>query len=256
MPTSRRALPFLLIFLAFLLCFAAISGMLSLLAGYYASSARADLPSDPSISLTVILDAGHGGEDGGAVSASGLLEKDLNLDITMRLAALLEAEGVRVILTRDTDTLLYDRNVDYRGRKKALDLAARRRVAEENPNAIFVSIHMNAYPQAQTRGLQVWYSQNDARSCALAEMIQSTVSAQLQPENDRRIKPATSAIYLLHRIQSPAVLVECGFLSCPEEAAALGNEEYRERLAFLIRLAILKYAKEQAEQPSELPSVR
>ena len=243
---ARRQIPFWMVFLVFLMIFSAIAGIFSCLAQRNGESKRTDVPPEDSAPLTVIIDAGHGGEDGGAVSASGLLEKDLNLDIAMRLRVLLENEGVRVILTRDSDTLLYDRNVDYRGRKKALDLAARRRIAEENPNAIFVSIHMNAYPQTQYHGLQVWYSPNDPRSRALAERIQNTVSAQLQPENDRRIKSATSAIYLLHHITSPAVLVECGFLSNPEEAAALATEEYRERLAFLLCRAILESSGQAA----------
>ena len=101
---------------------------------------------------------------------------------------------------------------------------------------------MNAYPKTQYRGLQVWYSPNDPRSRTLAERIQNTVAAQLQPENDRQIKSATSAIYLLHHITSPSVLVECGFLSNPEEATALSTEEYRERLAYLIGRSILEYA--------------
>lgn len=241
---TRWKIPFWVVFLVFLMIFSAIAGIFSCVAQRNGESKRADVPPEDPVPLTVIIDAGHGGEDGGAVSASGLLEKDLNLDIALRLCRRLEEEGARVILTRDSDTLLYDRNVDYRGRKKALDLAARRRIAEENPSAIFVSIHMNAYPQTQYRGLQVWYSPNDPRSRALAERIQNTVSAQLQPENDRRIKSATSAIYLLHHITSPAVLVECGFLSNPEEAAALATEEYRERLAFLIGRSILEYASD------------
>ena len=234
-----RRTPFFLFFLAFLSITLAVSAILSATVGVL----RASSVPQPSEPLTVILDAGHGGEDGGAVSASGLLEKDLNLDIVMRITAMLEAEGVQVILTRSTDTLLYDKNTDYRGRKKALDLAARRRIAEENPQAIFVSVHMNSYPQKNVKGLQVWYSPNDVRSRLLAESIQATVASQLQPENDRAVKSATSSIYLLHHIQTPAVLVECGFLSSPEEAQALENGDYRDRLAFLISRAILKYAE-------------
>ena len=187
---------------------------------------------------TVILDAGHGGEDGGASSASGALEKDINLAITMSLRDLLVASGVRVVLTRSEDILLYDKSVDYHGRKKALDLAARRKIAEETPYAIFVSIHMNAFPQTQYKGLQVWYSKNDPCSLTLAQSVQQLASEQLQPENDRRVKAATSSIYLLHHLRCPAILVECGFLSNPEEASLLATEEYQNKLAFLLFLAI------------------
>lgn len=243
---QRQSSP-LWLFAVFLLLFAALAWGFSALAAKWESAHDTDTSPDAPPPLTVIVDAGHGGEDGGAVSASGIVEKELNLDVAMRLAAYLEAEGVRVITTRTTDTLLYDRNVDYRGRKKALDLAARRRIAEENPSAIFVSIHMNSYPQAQYKGLQVWYSTNDPRSREIAESIQHTVAAQLQPENERSVKAATSAIYLLRHVTSPAVLVECGFLSNPEEALALSSEEYRDRLAFLIARAILESAESGTE---------
>ena len=190
--------------------------------------------------LTVVLDAGHGGEDGGAVSSSGLYEKDLNLRMAMLLRELLEANGVTVVMTRETDTLLYDRNVDYHGRKKALDHAERLRIGTKTENSIFVSIHMNSYPQDQYRGLQVWYSPNHAHSKEIAESIQSTVKEHLQPENTRRVKAATSSIYLLHHLNTPAVLIECGFLSNPEEAARLADDEYQRELAFLIFLSIMQ----------------
>ena len=190
--------------------------------------------------FTVVLDAGHGGEDGGAVSASGIYEKDLNLRVASLVRELLEANGVTVVMTRETDTLLYDRNVDYHGRKKALDHAERLRIGTETEDSIFVSIHMNAYPQTQYHGLQVWYSPNDPHSTEIAETIQSTVREHLQPENTRRTKAATSSIYLLHHLNTPAVLIECGFLSNPEEAACLADDEYQRELAFLIFLSIMQ----------------
>lgn len=189
--------------------------------------------------VTVILDAGHGGEDGGAVSADGLQEKAVNLDLAVRIRALLEENGVRAVLTRDSDILLYDRNADYHGRKKALDLRARREFAEAIPNGIFVSIHMNAFPQKQVHGLQVWYSPNHADSALLAGAIQETVRDRLQPENHRKTKQAGSNIYLLHHLQIPAVLVECGFLSNPDEAALLAADGYRQQLAQAVALGIL-----------------
>ena len=142
-------------FFSFVLALTVSASLLSapLLTG--AALPRRDTVAYGAPQLTVVLDAGHGGEDGGARSASGVLEKDINLDIALRLRDLLEANGVAVVLTRSTDVLLYDRDVDYHGRKKALDLAARRKIAEETENCIFVSIHMNAFPQTQYHGLQV-----------------------------------------------------------------------------------------------------
>lgn len=190
--------------------------------------------------FTVILDAGHGGEDGGAVSSSGIFEKDLNLAVAQKLKTLFEANGVNVIMTRETDTLLYDKNVDYKGRKKALDLAARLKIGESNPDSIFVSIHMNAYPLPQYHGLQVWYSLNHPQSLLLAKNIQKIVCETLQPQNERTVKPATSSIYLLHHLSTPSVLVECGFLSNDTEAERLKDPDYQSRLAVAIFLAIME----------------
>jgi len=191
-------------------------------------------------SKTIILDAGHGGEDGGASSADGLLEKDLNLALALTMRDILVANGINVVLTRETDTLLYDRNVDFQGRKKMLDMAARLKIAQDSPDAVFVSLHMNTYPHPSCQGVQVWYSENNDTSLELAKTIHETTQELLQHENDRPIKQSGSSIYLLHHLECPAVLVECGFLSSPEEAALLGNESYRQQLALTLCMGILR----------------
>ena len=191
-------------------------------------------------SKTIILDAGHGGEDGGASSADGLLEKDLNLALALTMRDILLANGINVVLTRETDTLLYDRNVDYNGRKKMLDMAARLKIAQDSPDSVFVSLHMNTYPHPSCQGVQVWYSENNDTSLELAKTIHETTQELLQHENDRPIKQSGSSIYLLHHLECPAVLVECGFLSSPEEAALLGNESYRQQLALTLCMGILR----------------
>ena len=191
-------------------------------------------------SYTVVLDAGHGGEDGGC-EGNGLVEKDLNLDITLRLASLLGEQGVTVVLTRDTDILLYDINSDYQGKKKAQDVRKRLEIAKSQENPLLVSIHMNYFAQTQYSGLQVWYSKNDARSKILANLIQSNVKSELQPSNKRVTKEATSSIFLLHNATFPAVLIECGFLSNPDEARALTDENYRQNLANSIFKSIMTY---------------
>lgn len=186
---------------------------------------------------TIILDAGHGGEDGGAIGkidTREIHEKDLNLSITLMLRDLLEAEGFEVILTRETDTLLYDRNTEYKGRKKALDLAARLAIGENTPNAIFVSIHMNSFPQKQYQGLQVYYSPNHPMSQVLAQAMQTKTAETIQPDNNRTIKKADSNIYLLHHMTCPSVLVECGFLSNEQECRMLCEEEYQKKIAQIL----------------------
>lgn len=190
---------------------------------------------------TVIIDAGHGGEDGGASSAAGLVEKDVNLEIAKILADMLRASGVKVIMTRDEDKLLYDRNTDYQGRKKKLDMAARLGIMQKADNAIFVSIHMNSYTSERYSGLQVWYSSNHADSETLAELIQLNNQKLLQPDNTRRIKNAESSIFLLKEAPCPAVLVECGFLSNPSEAAKFETREYRQAVALMLCTSILEF---------------
>jgi N-acetylmuramoyl-L-alanine amidase len=200
------------------------------------------LPTEPvslSPSVTVVIDAGHGGEDGGASSASGALEKDLNLAVSFYLCDLLTANGISTVLTRTEDVLLYDRSEDYIGRKKILDLRARQKIAESFENCIFVSIHMNAYPLPQYGGLQVWYSPNDPNSLTLAESVRAAVRHSLQPDNGRTVKRATSSIYLLHNLQCPAILVECGFLSNPADAALLSTPSYQKQLATAIFMGIV-----------------
>ena len=191
--------------------------------------------------ICVVIDAGHGGEDGGTASAAGVLEKDVNLSVAFALRDLFEAAGIPVVMTRTEDKLLYDRSVDFHGRKKALDLAARRIVAEKTAEAaaegggtsLFISIHMNAFPAPQYSGMQVWYGVGALRSAEVAAAIQSA-SLSIRPDNHRRIKAAGSNIYLLDRIRSPAVLVECGFLSNPEEAELLSKEDYQRAVAAVI----------------------
>ena len=237
---TQKAWIFSLRFFLLLLFLVLLAGVFSFLAIHFQKGSAPTL-SEPTLGFEqVVLDAGHGGEDGGAVSPQGYLEKELNLSICKQTQILLESNKIPVVMTRTEDVLLYDRNVDYHGRKKALDLAARKQVAENCENSLFVSIHMNAYPLPQYHGLQVWYSPNHVLSQSIAQQIQSTVENELQTQNDRRIKEAGSGIYLLHHLQSPAVLIECGFLSNPEEAEALHSEEYQKQLAFLLTLSILQ----------------
>ena len=188
----------------------------------------------------IIIDAGHGGEDPGAISKSGIYEKNLNLDFALIIGALLSEQGYAVVYTRTTDKLLYTAEENIKGIRKISDLKNRCKIAAEYPDALFVSIHMNSFSNEKYSGLQVYYSENNADSYVLADKIQSTVCSQIQPTNSRTIKKA-NAMYVLDNINNPAVLVECGFLSNAEESEKLSEKEYQKQLSLSIVCAIIEY---------------
>ncbi len=188
-------------------------------------------------SPVILIDAGHGGEDGGATGVNGALEKDLNLAVAGMLADLLRGAGYSVVQTRTEDRLLYDAGTP-KGHKKQGDLENRVKYTEKYPNSVLISIHMNTFPLETCEGVQVWYSQNDERSAILAKQIQDSVKEHLQPSNNRKIKAATSSIYLLRHARTPAVLVECGFLSTPSECERLCSTVYQQKLALTLFDAI------------------
>lgn len=206
----------------------------------------ADRDASASPYMTVVIDAGHGGEDGGAVGNGKVYEKDLNLDIAKTVGAYLTQNGFNVVYTRTEDILLYDRNVNYKGRKKLLDLTARLQIARKTENSIFVSIHMNSFPSGKYKGLQVYYSKNDKNSKIMAQTIQNNTMLHLQSENKRKPKEATSAIYLLDRLEKPAVLIECGFLSNAEDLALLTSAEYRQKLSLVFAESIAQYLLDES----------
>lgn len=196
------------------------------------------------IKKTVILDAGHGGFDGGA-SAGDVLEKDINLKIALFLADHLRLLGYDVILTREDDSATNDEGDRIRN-KKISDMKNRLALMKSYPDAFFVSIHLNKYSDSQPKGTQVFYSQKTTESKLLAQSIQQTVKELLQSDNHREIKPATRDTYLLYNAPIPAVIVECGFLSNPAELALLKTEEYQKKMAFAVYCGII--AGEDAEQ--------
>lgn len=192
---------------------------------------------------TVVIDAGHGGEDGGAVGINGCIEKELNLDIALILRDLLECSGINVKMTRSEDVMLYD--ADTPGKKKSQDLKKRVEIGEETEGSLTVSIHMNTYPSPKYSGAQVYYSPNHPESKALAETVQGNIRAYLQPDNKRQTKSATSAIYLLHNIKTPAILIECGFISNSAEAELLCSDDYRHKVALTIYSALIDYLNKE-----------
>ena len=196
--------------------------------------------------VRVIVDAGHGGRDGGATGVTGLLEKELNLEISNTLGDILLAAGVETRLTRRADSLVCDEiDPTLKGKLKQTDLKNRAALAAAFPQALFISIHMNNFPVEKYSGLQVYYSVNNENSLTLATLIQSRVAETLQPDNTRRVKAAGSNIFLLDRIHSPAVLVECGFLSNYAESKKLADAAYRKELAALLAVCLMQNLREQ-----------
>ena len=192
---------------------------------------------------TVILDAGHGGPDGGAIGVNGALEKDLNLSVVLLLSDLLRSEGVEVILTRANDSLVITEEQDRSGHRKRWDVNNRIAFTKLYPDAIFVSIHMNWFPVEKYAGLQVWYAET-AGSEKLAEAIRRRVVSDLQPDNERQSKKADQSIRLLDSAGCTAVLVECGFLSNSAECEKMCSPDYQRELSFSIFCGIMEAIKE------------
>lgn len=194
-------------------------------------------PSSP----VIILDAGHGGFDGGAVAKDGTVEKDINLKICLKLASLLKSSGYNVILTREADVSTDDVETDKIPSRKKSDLRNRLKLMKDFPNSVFVSIHLNKFTTAAASGAQIFYSEKEEESKILAEDIRKSIVSMLQKDNTRVNKKSTSSTYILHNATVPAVLVECGFLSNSEELKKLKNSEYQNQMAFTIFCGITKY---------------
>ena len=190
--------------------------------------------------ITVIIDAGHGGEDGGA-EVDGILEKDINLSIADKLADTLRLCGVRVTEIRDEDISVYDDSAQTLREKKVSDLKHRVEIVNGSENNILVSIHQNKFDNSAYSGTQVFYSSNNDKSRVLAESIRNSVVSLLQNDNTRELKPANSDIYLLDNATVPAVIVECGFLSNDEERAKLLDSGYQSEMAYSIAMGVLEY---------------
>lgn len=188
----------------------------------------------------VIIDPGHGGTDAGAIGVSGSLEKDLNLALSLELAERFREAGIPVLLTRTEDTLVLKEGEDIKGKRKQNDLYNRAEIANAYPDATLVSIHMNAYPVAKYRGLQVYYNQKSAESARLARRITEQVKTELDPVYTRVPNFRGDSLYLLSNAKGRAVLVECGFLSNAEEEAKLLEKDYQKKLSFCIFYAIME----------------
>ena len=190
-------------------------------------------------SVCFVIDAGHGGEDGGATSCTGISESGLNLEISLRLNDLFALLGYDTRMIRNSDVSVYTKGETI-AQKKASDLKERVRIANETPGAILLSIHQNHFPDSRYSGPQVFFSDSE-ESLALATRMQADLTRNLAPESKRQIKPA-SGIYLMEHITCPGILIECGFLSNPAEEAKLRDAQYQKKLCAVIATAAIGYA--------------
>lgn len=187
----------------------------------------------------ILLDPGHGGMDGGASATDGTLEKDINLAVALPLRDMLRICGYPVRLTRDTDISLHSGEADTVREQKVSDM--HNRLAMYDEADLVIGIHTNKFPQTQYFGTQLFYSTNRPESEGIASAIRASVVGLLQPKNTREMKKADSNIFLLHKTQTPAVFVETGFLSNPEELQLLKDENYQKKMAFAILGGVLEY---------------
>ena len=197
--------------------------------------------------VTVVIDPGHGGEDGGAVSPGGVAESQINLAVSLRVSELLRFAGQRTRLTRDEDVTICDQGLDTMRQRKASDLKNRVKLVEETENAVLLSVHQNSLPSSPvTHGAQVFWNRQEGAE-ALAGSIQEALNAAVNGGNDKHPRQIPDSIYLMKNITAPGVLVECGFLSNAPETERLQDPTYQLRLAFAVAAGYLNAGDAETE---------
>ncbi len=199
----------------------------------------------------IIIDAGHGGEDGGAIADDGTLEKMLNLDIALKLNDIMSVFGYKTRQIRTTDTDLHETGDTIRQRKIS-DIRNRFAIMNEYDNCIYISVHQNKYNDKNVSGAQTFYSPNNDESKVLAQFIQKSIVGQLQPQNDRVIKKSGTDIFLLYNATRPTAMVECGFISNDIELSNLKNQAYQEKMALSIAIGIINYNISEVKRAYEI----
>jgi len=210
----------------------------------YASQDAIGTTSIPINNMVVMIDAGHGGRDNGAIGTVGTYEDEINVKIALKLRKLIEQSGGVALMIREDDTGLYDET--KRTGRKIEDLRKRQKLFSESEADIIISIHLNYFPEGQYYGAQTFYKEGDNKSKKLAELIQKEFLEVIDRGNNRTIKPK-SDVYLFKGNDIPGALVECGFLSNPEEERLLAQDHYQERLAWSIFSGIVKYFEYEAK---------
>jgi len=190
---------------------------------------------------TIIIDAGHGGIDGGAVGIGNVIEKDINLEIALILRDLFVINGFEVVMTREQDISIHDPDVTGIRAQKVSDLRNRLAMTERYADNIFISIHQNIFRDPGQWGTQVFYGPEHTGSALLAELVQRNIVAMMQPENRRQHRQGQSNLFLIYNIRSPAILVECGFLSNAQDVESLLDSQYQAQIAFAIFCSTLQF---------------
>ena len=190
---------------------------------------------------TLVLDAGHGGIDGGAISDSGLKESDINLQIALKTEALVRFLGINTVMTRETDT----DNSDNKAYSEHDNLVQRVKLANSTENAVLISIHQNKFPSAVVSGAEVMYSDNDD-SKALGLITQDNLVTLLDSSNRRVARPAPKELLLTSSVECPTILVECGFMSNPQEVQKLASNDYQLKLAAILAGSYIQFLNNTA----------
>ncbi|AND86091.1 N-acetylmuramoyl-L-alanine amidase CwlD [Clostridium tyrobutyricum] len=194
--------------------------------------------------IIILIDPGHGGIDGGAESKDGIKEKDINLKISNKLKNTLKKRGYKIVMTRENDTGLYTENGRIR-KKKVEDLNNRAKMKKDTKCNMFISIHLNMFPQSKYYGAQVWYSKNE-KSKIFAKILQNNLKKDLDKDNDRQEKAALNSYKILRENDTmPSVIVECGFLSNDREREKLASDKYQDSIASSISNSIDEYYNNQ-----------
>ncbi len=194
----------------------------------------------PVSNKVIVIDAGHGNPDGGAVGNTGTIEADINLKIALKLQKVLEESGAVVILTRSDENGIYDNEEESIGKKKVSDIKNRVKIGNKSSADIFVSIHLNKLEQKQYDGWQTFYKKSSDDGKKLAECIQNALNENMDKENNRIAKNIDN-VYIIKNVEIPTTIVECGFLSNYEEEEKLKKEEYQDKLAYGIYIGIMNY---------------
>lgn len=200
----------------------------------------------------IIIDAGHGGEDGGAVVQENVVEKDINLSISLKINDILSLLGFNTYMVRETDKLIYDIDSSTLRQKKNSDLRNRLSLMNKFENCLYISIHQNKFEDSRIWGAQTFYSPNDEQSPILAEFIQSSIISLTQPNNKRVIKKTGTNVFVIYNATKPAIMVECGFMSNNDELLKLKDNKYQNQMSFSISNGILNYYISEVKNGSEV----
>lgn len=189
------------------------------------------------------IDPGHGGVDPGTVSRNGVKEDEINLQIALKLKRFIEQSSGIAIMTRDTDKGLYTDKSTTLKQMKSEDLKKRKEIVEKSNCDIFITIHLNSFPQSKYYGAQTFYKKDDEKSKRLSIIIQEELKNVLD-KNNNRVPQHRDDLFLLKEIDIPTILIECGFLSNPKEEQLLSTDKYQEKIAWAIYVGIMRYFSE------------